>query len=59
MSIELSLEDVKKVAFHYGFELEVPLIVVHHYPGQNTFSPLSWIKYIYAWLMIEFVLCVF
>lgn len=25
MSIELSLEDVKKVAFHYGFELEVIL----------------------------------
>ncbi|MFQ6658659.1 hypothetical protein Gotur_027814 [Gossypium turneri] len=22
MSIELSLEDVKKIAFHYGFELE-------------------------------------
>ncbi|XP_038979180.1 carnosine N-methyltransferase-like, partial [Phoenix dactylifera] len=27
MSIELSLEDVKKVAFHYGFELEMEKII--------------------------------
>ena len=26
MSIELSLEDVKKIAFQYGFELEVTVI---------------------------------
>lgn len=28
MSIELSLEDVKKVALHYGFQLEVILVYV-------------------------------
>ena len=28
MSVELSLEDVKKVAFHYGFELEVTQIII-------------------------------
>lgn len=26
MSIELSLEDVKRVALHYGFEFEVSLV---------------------------------
>lgn len=36
MSIELSLEDVKKVAFHYGFELEVSLFIY------LFFLPLSW-----------------
>lgn len=34
MSIELSLEDVKEVAFHYGFELEVSFFFFFHYPGQ-------------------------
>lgn len=31
MSIELSLEDVKKVAYHYGFEMEVNavLLILH------------------------------
>ncbi|KAJ0980426.1 hypothetical protein J5N97_008681 [Dioscorea zingiberensis] len=37
MSIELSLEDVKKVAFHYGFELEVENIIETTY----TANPLS------------------
>ena len=33
MSIELSLEDVKKVALHYGFQFEVNLItyVIHSF----------------------------
>lgn len=34
MSVELSLEDVKKVAFHYGFELEVTQIIIFSIKSQ-------------------------
>jgi len=31
MSIELSLEDVKKVAYHYGFVMEVRVYALNFY----------------------------
>ncbi|KAM0951637.1 putative S-adenosyl-L-methionine-dependent methyltransferase [Dioscorea sansibarensis] len=51
MSVELSLEDVKKVAFHYGFELEVETTIETAYSAnprsmmQNRyFAPLWTMK---------------
>ncbi|XP_077253407.1 uncharacterized protein LOC143892571 isoform X2 [Tasmannia lanceolata] len=48
MSIELSLEDVKKVAFHYGFELEMEKTIETTYTAnprsmmQNRYSTAFW-----------------
>ncbi|KAG1348044.1 carnosine N-methyltransferase [Cocos nucifera] len=48
MSIELSLEDVKKVAFHYGFEMEIEKIIETTYTAnprsmmQNRYFAAFW-----------------
>lgn len=36
MSVELSLEDVKRIAFHYGFELETERTIETTYTANPT-----------------------
>lgn len=42
MSIELSLEDVKKVAYHYGFTMEVRLSALNLFWVLGERVLLSW-----------------
>lgn len=48
MSIELSLEDVKKVAYHYGFEMEVNavLLILHKSWGFFQIGTIFFVPYL-------------
>jgi len=48
MSIELSLEDVKKVAYHYGFVMEVRVYALNFYLiDYKKLLVFSWVTLIY------------